>query len=973
MSGADWILSEIRGAVDSCLNFDMEPPPSGQSGGLHPQDRAPCSLTTVFDLTRKGEESLLKTNSMDTIHVVKGPSWYNVNPVTNKGPLFPENASDHTPLPSEQIQPDDAFSNTTVTLSYVNRSHVFSSHDSLSQLHPLCGVSSISRKLSRHSSSFETDTMLTEAGRGGLCVEVGQGFLSHAARPVGLAAESSLFETEEQAQIIESVTGQQAIEVNGKQAASTWGMDNIKLAHGDSPEKCLSSQEKDKGGCMQNGMGSGPWNLESHEEKCSESLITGTEGAQKKCDSEVLLLISRTDDPIFLQDHRGPRNFLCSSLNGDYVSPLDDPLSPSTTSVDDMEDVFILPQTLNSPSGENSFTDEAANITEENLVEGEPCSDLSVTPSTLTAVVGASSLQSTCSHEDVIEMSISRNGIHAVLSAVPEPYVESPEMGDSVPNGKERIPVQKKLRTPDLLNGNAQEDGRRFERKKLPPRSRRGMRLEAIVQNITPSRHKVTSSAHSTKKHCSPKTQTNEMHSASIGQGIFNSAGSHNYKEKEDCPEEQPTVKSASLQEDTGNIYLDHSNSKKSTSGSEHASISKPQHCSTSPKPCKPPYSDVRETENGQSCASPAKCSPRQARSRALPVPKVCQKSPTKQLSASTSSKATHSTKKTHKAKRKRKKCKAGQSSMFSPKEPEIKLKYVNYKEEKRDKLEAFSPFVHMEVKEYSTCTVINYPEEESARLKKGQQQVCSSFISGAVPSTSCLQLGRLSTESKRQSSLVCSLCGKSANSLDLGDLHGPYYPENFKPALKAHLGLQGLKGEEDDSDSDSSCSAAGSKRSRAAGSWPQRPCHRLKQEAVLGACSKWDSDSDASQSPLAKKPRTESAAGDWYSPPVVPLDTSEYWVHEDCGIWSAGVFLVKGKLYGLEEAVRLAKQTVCSTCHEMGATLGCFFKGCPNKYHYACAVQSDCVLNEDNFSMKCTKHKNKSVRASSVNRLDNR
>lgn len=31
----------------------------------------------------------------------------------------------------------------------------------------------------------------------------------------------------------------------------------------------------------------------------------------------------------------------------------------------------------------------------------------------------------------------------------------------------------------------------------------------------------------------------------------------------------------------------------------------------------------------------------------------------------------------------------------------------------------------------------------------------------------------------------------------------------------------------------------------------------------------------------------------------------------------------------------------MCSACHNPGATLGCFFKGCPNKYHYRCALES--------------------------------
>ncbi|KAJ8246367.1 hypothetical protein GJAV_G00266940 [Gymnothorax javanicus] len=141
----------------------------------------------------------------------------------------------------------------------------------------------------------------------------------------------------------------------------------------------------------------------------------------------------------------------------------------------------------------------------------------------------------------------------------------------------------------------------------------------------------------------------------------------------------------------------------------------------------------------------------------------------------------------------------------------------------------------------------------------------------------------------------------------------------------------------------------------------------------MLGVSRRWGSDGDCSHSPAAKRPRRESASENWYSPPVVPLDPGEYWVHEDCGVWSAGVFLVKGRLYGLEEAVRLAKETVCSKCHTVGATLGCLFKGCPNKYHYICAVKAGCVLDENNFSMKCTKHKNKTVRASFMSWRDNR
>uniref|UniRef100_A0A668AQD3 PHD-type domain-containing protein n=1 Tax=Myripristis murdjan TaxID=586833 RepID=A0A668AQD3_9TELE len=215
-----------------------------------------------------------------------------------------------------------------------------------------------------------------------------------------------------------------------------------------------------------------------------------------------------------------------------------------------------------------------------------------------------------------------------------------------------------------------------------------------------------------------------------------------------------------------------------------------------------------------------------------------------------------------------------------------------------------------------------------------------------------------------RQRPLICCLCGQSANAMDLGDLHGPYYPEGYQPGAKTPASTSGVKeDEEDTSDSDSSsCSAGGRRRkfARPMAPWPLRPASQLKQKELLGG-HRWTSDGDIPGSPAAKRSRSDassSAVEDWYSPPVVPLESCEYWLHEDCGIWSAGVFLVKGKVYGLEEAVKVAQETMCSGCRSRGATLGCFFKGCPNKYHYRCALESDCVLIEENFSMKCKKHK---------------
>ncbi|OPJ87390.1 hypothetical protein AV530_000875 [Patagioenas fasciata monilis] len=94
-------------------------------------------------------------------------------------------------------------------------------------------------------------------------------------------------------------------------------------------------------------------------------------------------------------------------------------------------------------------------------------------------------------------------------------------------------------------------------------------------------------------------------------------------------------------------------------------------------------------------------------------------------------------------------------------------------------------------------------------------------------------------------------------------------------------------------------------------------------------------------------------------SPPQEPAgDTQEHWLHEACAVWTAGVFLVAGKLYGLQEAVKAAADLKCSSCQQAGATVGCCQKGCPHTYHYACAVDTGCSLTEESFSLKCPKHK---------------
>ncbi|XP_061567598.1 retinoic acid-induced protein 1-like [Cololabis saira] len=219
-----------------------------------------------------------------------------------------------------------------------------------------------------------------------------------------------------------------------------------------------------------------------------------------------------------------------------------------------------------------------------------------------------------------------------------------------------------------------------------------------------------------------------------------------------------------------------------------------------------------------------------------------------------------------------------------------------SYAKEKKKKSDGFGPFVHVEPR---LCRVVNY-EDEAVPVRGAAP--ASASLPGFVPTTSCFLLGR--PGSGGPAAPQCCLCRQAANATGLGDLHGPYRPSRAPTAAAPHGLANGRPGNSSEDDGAAENGSPGS--------------------------------------------------------PAAPLRLDECWVHEDCGIWSNGVFLVRGRLYGLEEAARVAQETTCSACGQSGAIVGCFQKGCCRNYHYACAVQSGCILNEDNFSMRCPEHKNK-------------
>jgi len=85
--------------------------------------------------------------------------------------------------------------------------------------------------------------------------------------------------------------------------------------------------------------------------------------------------------------------------------------------------------------------------------------------------------------------------------------------------------------------------------------------------------------------------------------------------------------------------------------------------------------------------------------------------------------------------------------------------------------------------------------------------------------------------------------------------------------------------------------------------------------------------------------------------------DVCEIWFHEDCLCWVPCVYLVGSQVVGLEEAVELSRATVCCSCGERGASVGCCEPRCRQKAHVGCATREGWALHVDTFKAACTGH----------------
>uniref|UniRef100_A0A6I8R1J5 Transcription factor 20 (AR1) n=1 Tax=Xenopus tropicalis TaxID=8364 RepID=A0A6I8R1J5_XENTR len=325
---------------------------------------------------------------------------------------------------------------------------------------------------------------------------------------------------------------------------------------------------------------------------------------------------------------------------------------------------------------------------------------------------------------------------------------------------------------------------------------------------------------------------------------------------------------------------------------------------------------------------------------------------------------------------------------IVAPIEPEIKLKYASQNLDKPEtKTKSFIPYIHVENKEELglSCVIINAEEEEQhwkklTSVRKGQRSASPqpSTDSKALPSSSFMVQGPVVTESATMGHLVCCLCGKWANYRNLGDLFGPFYNQEYAstlsknpPPKKSSETPRKVKvrhkdtsdGSKSDSDEEEEEEPQQAREQRSLTAHP-----RYKRRNRSGDCTssrltvpshrKTTDPSELTPMDSSGPSTAEAGPEQGVQIPQLPLDSNEFWMHEGCVLWANGVYFVCGRLYGLREAVDIAREMKCSHCQETGATLGCYNKGCACCYHFPCAMDSECLLNEENFSVRCPKHK---------------
>lgn len=247
----------------------------------------------------------------------------------------------------------------------------------------------------------------------------------------------------------------------------------------------------------------------------------------------------------------------------------------------------------------------------------------------------------------------------------------------------------------------------------------------------------------------------------------------------------------------------------------------------------------------------------------------------------------------------------------------------------------SFKPYVHIDSSRRlaSFCTIVNRPDEEHQLIVKNKttnkirnlvrikKEVT---LASATPNSSVMLQGPIVNRSLTHKSLVCCLCGKPANYRELGDLCGPYYSEDTMPRKTLSVQYQEdlrqnyEKHQHQHQDQLTTCTTeqnANLSETVAKDSPQEQSSQADRKPAIKGRKSQLRNrlglhmkfkklqllqSRDVKGAPSAGEDDCFNALQRLQR----NVEVNEHWAHVSCAVWTSGVILVTGKLYGLKEAV---------------------------------------------------------------------
>jgi hypothetical protein len=79
---------------------------------------------------------------------------------------------------------------------------------------------------------------------------------------------------------------------------------------------------------------------------------------------------------------------------------------------------------------------------------------------------------------------------------------------------------------------------------------------------------------------------------------------------------------------------------------------------------------------------------------------------------------------------------------------------------------------------------------------------------------------------------------------------------------------------------------------------------------------------------------------------------------HEKCALYFNEIFLDdNNRLKQVEKGAEKAKDSKCSVCNKKGAGLKCHIKTCKKPFHYSCALDEECLMDNQKYVTYCKKH----------------